>query len=338
MRIFHHSAERIKPFIFLHIMQKGIIMFLLLSACTLIVWFIPGDYNHDLAALVNKRDMLISAKTPRIIVIGGSNLITLDSARLERELNKTVNADYSTVNLGLWGGLSMERYLEEIKPYLVPGDTVVICQEYGTMLSPNYFNYLRQSEEAKEFLFLMKSRKNVVTDCRLIGNVDDIKHIILLNQLKIKTYLHILIDGNITHVFTGGFYRYADNYTVHGDRRKPFKIVRPLGEQGVRFEESNTNNLLYLKHFARYGHGRKIRVFFSFPPFPENEYRLNKNHINSLVRVIGHDLGINILTMPETTVYPEACFADTVNHLQPRCEKMRTAELIEQLRTRLTAP
>ncbi len=323
--------------VLLHIMQKGIIMFLLLSACTLIVWFIPGDYNHDLAALVNKRDMLISAKPPRIIVIGGSNLITLDSARLERELKKTVSADYSAVNMGLWGGLSMERYLEEIKPYLVPGDTVVICQEYGTMLRPNYFELSRQSEEAKKFFFLMKSRRNASTDCRLAGNADDIKQIILLNQLKIKTHLHVLIDGNFTHTYTGGFYRYADNYTVYGDRKKLFKIVRPLGEQGVRLEEPNTSNLLYLKHFARYGHGRKIRVFFSFPPFPGKEYRSNKARIDSLVRTIGHDLGMDILNMPETAVYPEACFADTVNHLQPSCEKMRTAMLIEQLRARMTA-
>jgi hypothetical protein len=156
--------------------------------------------------------------------------------------------------------------------------------------------------------------------------------------LKIKTYLHILIDGNFSHIFTGGFYRYADNYTLHGDRKKPFKIIRPLGEHGTRFDEPDVKRLLYLKNFARYCRSHAIRVFFSFPPFPEREYSLNKSKIDTLVHVIGDDLGIDILTMPATTVYPETCFADTVNHLQHRCEKMRTAALIKQLRTRMAVP
>lgn len=319
-------------------MQKGIIMFLLLALCTLIVWSVPGDYNHDLAALVNKRDMLNSAKSPRIIFIGGSNLITLDSARLELELKKTGNNYYSVINMGLWGGLSMERYLDELKPYLAPGDIVVICQEYGTLLSSNFFKYIRENEEANEFFFLMKSRRSIVTDWQLVDIADDIKYIILLNQLKIKTYLHVLIDDNFAHIFTGGFYRYADNYTIHGDRKKSFKIMRPLGEQGARFEEPDAKNLLYLKNFACYGRARNIRVFFSFPPFPEREYSLNKARIDSLVHVIGQDLGMVILTMPGTTVYPETCFADTVNHLQSRCERMRTAALIKQLRIHMTLP
>ncbi len=110
------------------------------------------------------------------------------------------------------------------------------------------------------------------------------------------------------------------------------KILHPLGETGSRFQEPKKNNLLYLKYFRTYTRTHDIRILFSFPPFLAGDYRLNNNQINSLVHVIRDDLALDILIMPEDMIYPESCFADTVNHLRPHCEKNRTMRILDQLK------
>jgi hypothetical protein len=316
------------------ILSLTIIPLLCAASCAFIIWIIPGDYNHDLAALVNKRDLLISKNPPRVIFIGGSNLVALDSRHIELVLNES-GAAYSVVNMGLWGGLDMARYLEGIKTYCRDGDMVIICQEYATLLSGNYFRFIKRNNEADKFFFLMRPPQisAYLGDYRLLYGA--IKELILLDQLKIKTYIQALKDGAISRPCTGGYYRYREIYTPYGDRKSPFKTVRPLGESGFLFQEPKVSNLLYLKDFNDYARRRGIRVYFSFPPFPSGDYRVNRTHIDSLVHVIRDHLGLDILTMPEATVYPESCFANTVNHLLPHCEKNRTLALIEQLKKRI---
>jgi len=317
------------------IFSLTIIPLLCAAACAFIVWIIPGDYDHDLAALVNKRDLLISKKPPRVIFIGGSNLITLDSRRIEHLLNAKSDGVYSVVNMGLWGGLDMSRYLDEIRAYCRPGDIIIICQEYATLLSDNYFRYIENDHKADKFFFLMRPARIFDFHGDYSLSCGAIKDIILLDQLKIKTYLQALKDGNLTRPSTGGYYRYRDNYTPHGDRISPFAIKRPLGESGFRFPEPETSRLVYLKNFRDYALSHGVRVFFSFPPFPIEEYRLNKKHIDSLAHVVRDRLGLDLLTMPEATVYPASCFANTVNHLQQSCENKRSGALAEQLKKRI---
>jgi hypothetical protein len=298
---------------------------------SIVIWLAPGDYNHDLAALMNKRDLLVSKKPPRMLFIGGSNLATLDSGLIEHELTRTGDLHYSVVNMGLWAGLSVKSYLEEIERYLREGDIVVICQEYSTMLNKDYMLYIQSNRDADMFYFLMSPEDHALRFLRTGNAWGLIKNVVLLNQLKIKTYLHVIIDGDVAHRFTGGYYRYARDYNSFGDRKKPFRVIRPLGG-GVQLGEPDLNNLEYLLDFNKRARGKNISVYFSFPPFPDREFLIHEGAIASLSDAIRDRFNLTILNTPLSTVYPEACFADTVNHLRPECEKKRTAIIIEHLR------
>ncbi len=299
------------------------------------IWFAPGDYHHDLAALVNKRDLLVSKTPPRVAFIGGSNLATLDSVKIERGIRSAGGMNYSVVNLGLWAGLSIERYINEIEPYLGQGDIVIICQEYAALLDKSFFNYIKSNDEANMFFFLMSPKKQLLRYATDLDLLESTRLFVRLNQLKIKTYLHAAIDGNLAHRFTGGFYRYEDDYNAHGDRNFPFRITRPLNGSGARFGEPGVEDLRYLMEFSNRARRKKIRALFLFPPFPANEYLLNKKQIDSLAHLIYEIYRLETLAGPKETIFPESCFADTVNHLRPECERSRTAMVIKKLRSRI---
>jgi hypothetical protein len=319
----------------IHILVIVSLAALFAAALSLFVWFLPGDYNHDLAALVNKRDALESHPAPRLIFIGGSSLATLRSPEIEKAVNSKSRPHRSVINLGLWGGLSIERYLDHVFPRLKSGDIVVISQEYATLLDRDYFRYIRTNEEARRFFLLMSPGPTIAglfADGNLLDAVSDIT---MLNQMKVKTYLSLILDLNFRHRFTGGYYRYARQYNKFGDRTRPFSITRPLQSGGARFESPVEGNIRYLKEFSKRSRLKGIRVFFAFPPFPEPDYRINRDHISALEIILRDDLGLGLLNSPREAVYPESCFADTVNHLTPACEELRSAALTKRLAVRL---
>jgi hypothetical protein len=299
-------------------------------ACVTATWLLPGDYTHDLAALVNKQDLLLSAPAPRLIFIGGSNLTTLRSADIERRVRRETGTRYTVVNMGLWGGLSMERYLDELRPFLLPGDVVIVCQEYATLLDAHYFAYIRTNDEARKYFFLMSRERHPAAYLSPRAAGKALSAIIELNQMKLKTYLHVLIDANFLHRFTGGYYRYAKEYTRRGDRVHPFKIMRPLISAGARFQEPDRENVSYLGKFNDYARSITARVVIAYPPFPEDEYRINSKQL-AMLAAIYREMGLAIIGNPEDTVFPGDLFADTVYHLTPRGESIRSGKLFSQL-------
>ncbi len=305
------------------------------AVLSLCVWFVPGDYYHDLAALVNKRDTLESRPAPRLIFIGGSSLATLRSPEIEKAVNSKSRFNRPVINLGLWGGLSIERYLDTIFPLLKSGDVVVISQEYATLLDRGYFRYIRTNKEARRFFFLMSPCPAIAGLHPERNLMDAVSDVTTLNQLKIKTYLALVLDVNFRHRFTGGYYRYASQYNEYGDRIRPFRVIRPLNSGGARFGRPTEENLRYLKGFNERSRRRGIRVIFAFPPFPEPDYRLNREQISDLEILLRDEFGLETLNSPRDVVYPESCFADTVNHLTPPCEVLRSDSLTRRLAPRL---
>src|SRR5512134_3334134 len=92
------------------------------------LYFGPVPYKHQLAMLIDKRVMLDATPAPRVILVGGSNLMFgVDSALLEQSLGVPV------VNMGIFGGLGLLAPLDVILPHVQPADTVVLVPEY-TML------------------------------------------------------------------------------------------------------------------------------------------------------------------------------------------------------------
>jgi len=83
------------------------------------------DRNSYLASCVDKHRLLESTASPRVILIGGSNLATgLDSLLLEKRLKRKV------VNMGTCIQVGLGYMMREIASQVREGDTVVVMPEY----------------------------------------------------------------------------------------------------------------------------------------------------------------------------------------------------------------
>ena len=341
----------------------------MMAATVIIIWLIPGTYPHDLAALVNKKEMFTSKKSPRIVLMGGSSLLSLDSSIIEKELNHPV------ANMGLWGGLSTENYLKELTPLLEQGDIVVLTIEYAGAIDPEFMLYRKTNYESKKFFFLMSPKRNFTTYLNKGEYLSMSKIFIELCQIKTTSYIRNIFTLNLSGMFDNGFPNYSKEFNSYGDRARPFLIMRPLkdsknfekshkkfmkglkeGEKKSSFElwkvlsrkkdpideetlksldEAklfNIKNHLYLNEFHDQIAKKNIKLLFYFSHFPEKEYKLNKKQISIYYNSMKKHMKFPIINTPEDFVFPRKYFADTIYHLTVDGEKVRTKKLIKLLR------
>ena len=77
-------------------------------------------------ALIDKFDNLKTEKSPKIVLIGGSNIaFGMDSKTISEYYNMPV------INMGLHAGIGLRFFLEAIKPYMKENDILIIIPEYS---------------------------------------------------------------------------------------------------------------------------------------------------------------------------------------------------------------
>src|SRR6476661_8416978 len=81
--------------------------------------------NDYIAAVLEKDRLIRNTPSPKIILVGGSNLaFGVDSKLLQDSLRLPV------VNMGLYAKLGLRYMLAQVKPYIRAGDIVVVVPEY----------------------------------------------------------------------------------------------------------------------------------------------------------------------------------------------------------------
>lgn len=305
---------------------KSLLMLLVMAGLFAALWVAPGRYTHDLAAIVNKREMLTTSRPPRIIFMGGSSLLSLDSPSIERATGRQV------INMGLWGGLSLRSYVEEIKDDLRPGDTVVITQEYSTVMDRDYVTFINTNEESKKFLMLLSPGRHLTRYCRQGRWFEAFTLMMQLVQMKNKALIQNLLTLKWEKIATNGYIYYEEEFNACGDRVRPFKILRPLDSAGIRFSPPDMRNHLYLNDVYRFAQQRGVKLLYYFSHFPEKEFRANQKVIAALHEQLRANLRMPIINTPEDMMFPEDHFADTVYHLNTKGEAVRTKKIIQYLK------
>jgi len=308
---------------------KIIICAILMAATMALIWVIPGTHPHDLAALLNKKEMLIVKPSPRMILVGGSSVLSMKSELISKELR------YNVIDISSWGGMGTYEILEEIKPYLKPADVILVTMEYGTILDKKFYEYIHTNDEAKKFLFLMSPGRHILESLKKGEFFSLFKLMHELAQMKTKSFLLKIVTLNFSHLFDIGFPGFKDEFNANGDRNSPYMIFRPLGDSKTNFSYPEWEKLSFLNDFNDFAAKHQARVLFYFSHFPENKYKENLTFINAYYELMKKNFKGTIINKPSDFVYPEEYFADTIYHLNEKGESVRTPEMIKLLKKAL---
>ena len=111
--------------------RRLVIRLAILGAAILLTGLLIGmrsDQAADdsyLAAVLEKDRIIRNTPSPKIILVGGSNLaFGIDSRMMQDSLGLNV------VNMGLYAKLGLKYMLAQVRPYIQRGDVVVVVPEY----------------------------------------------------------------------------------------------------------------------------------------------------------------------------------------------------------------
>ncbi len=298
-----------------------------LVALTITALFIatPPDDKHLYQASLLKSNLLRTVPSPRIIIVGGSNVaFGIDSELMEEEL------DIPVINDGLHVALGIAP-LNEIKHELRAGDIVIISLEYYNFTNKQSFygqpQYLADWVEfSPERIWYLhepwKQMPSIYT---------------IMLQRKVNRQLNYYLNGFSFE--TGRDFYSGDLFNAHGD------FIGHLGEGNNRqFEIADSiypinlidDAYVYLEDFNQYALSKGAVVFYEAQAHRQtNCERTGKKNLDRFFNRLKTRTTIPLLTDLDELCLPDDYFYDTPYHLNEQGRKVRTERLIENLKAAL---
>ncbi len=282
----------------------------------------PPDEKHLYQASLLKSDLLRTTPSPRIILVGGSNIaFGIDSELMESEL------DFNVINDGLHVALGIAP-LNEVQYFLRPGDIVIISLEYYNFTDLDSF--FGQPQYLADWVEFSGERINFIH--QPYNQMPSIYTMML--QRKVNRQLNYFLYG-FSYDAGRNFYS-GDLFNKHGD------FIGHLGESsGTPFEIAESVypvNLLdeafaYLEEFNQLAQSKGAQVFYEAQAHRQaNCERTGERQLNRFFNLLRTRTTIPLLTDIDELCLPDDYFYDMPYHLNEQGRRIRTERLIESLR------
>jgi hypothetical protein len=286
-------------------------MFISLASVIGIIILIPLPENAYDFAMIDKHRILAGTKSPKIVLAGGSNLaFGVDSAEIQKELNIPV------VNTGLHIGFGLGRILDDISPFLNPGDILLIAPEYS-----HFSNVWNGNGAAYELIFDVRQYRLLWSPFYGLPNG-------FISYLS--THLRVIIQKYSADPLTpfaysrNGFNKYGDFLKHLNMENQPFSSSDDLG----------LINRAYLKRFFHFVDNfarRGITVVLSYPCYEEQSFRNSAGFIQEIDTAFRAKKNLLVISNPASYCFPVNYFFDNYYHLNQEGRPLRTKQLIQDL-------
>jgi hypothetical protein len=303
----------------------ALVVFLLIQ---IFVFFAPPAPLRTcyLAGTVEKHKLIAETASPRLIIVGGSNVaFGFDSEYLQKSLGLPV------INMGLHGGLGLRYSLSEITPYIRKDDVYVLSPEYPQFDDPDGDLTLLQLLTVYPRGLQYITPENIIAFPRAF---------LQLSQFKRNWWGRIGFKSpSFDPVYNRSAFNKNGDVISHLARMTPphtnFPKVLPL----IGPTNSDCQAIKALEKFEQTCSARGATVFFAFPAVVADYYRESENlkNINLLDTNLRRFTRLVILGTPEENVFPSTDFFDAVNHLNKRPRFERTEHLLQDLKNDSTA-
>ncbi len=308
-----------------------------LASLLAFVLLVPDGNDYALATRI-KQDRLRSLGSPKIVLVGGSNLAYgIDSHLLEKSLARPV------VNMGMNGYLGTRFMFEEVKDALRPGDLVLISLEYDSF-------YKSADGAGPDLLMLVKARPQSMA---FLTSAEQARALVqaipLAAQQKCLRLLSLGVDKAKTRLASWTSQKSKEpgeldlilqveslaGFESHGDLLSHLDVAWPY-DRSVEVDLSALpimNDVLdSLKQFHLEMRSRGVAVVLVPCPFSEDRIARHKRALEQLFSKL-RSSGLVVLGQPDEFFFPQSLFFDTVYHLNREGRSRRTSKVVDYLAT-----
>ncbi|HET6596754.1 MAG TPA: hypothetical protein VFG81_14105 [Anaerolineales bacterium] len=287
----------------------------------LVFMSIPPDPNHYFAGSLIQLELLKNTPSPRIILIGGSNVsFGLDAELMQRKLSIPV------INDGLHAGLGIVP-LRELEEYLRPGDVVIISLEYQVFSSRDVME--------GDLTFLSDWIEYAPGRIKYLSDPwRDIPAIYLtMLQRKVNRQVNTVLYGGslneVRDVFVGT--RYNSNGDFIGHLKQASTPPRKISFEPYPVSSVQPDIFTFLEQFHQFARQKGAAVYFEAPASRRiNCENTGEASLTNFFKTFEDRSAIPVLTQLEDLCLPDKYFFDTAYHLNAEGRRLRTERLIEK--------
>ncbi len=280
----------------------------------------PYSYHRGIKT---KMERLQTLESPKIILIGGSNLaFGMDTKRLEKVFKRPA------VNMGLHASLGLSIMFEQVKPYVNKGDIVIVSPEYQQFVRNQYYG----TKILAQFLFENHDQFQYLTTHNFLVFLRN-----FLEPFRERLYFTLRTYSKGKSIFNEGRTVYdAENFNKHGDMigHINHKNKRPLNNSGNLWKSTFLDKDIISKMATNI---QKIEdrggyVYLTLPCLPDDEYSTNMDFTNKVLEYYSEFSNIRLISSVNNYHLEEDNFFDTIYHLNREGIKLRTNLLISDLK------
>jgi hypothetical protein len=275
--------------------------------------------NAFAAALVDKHQYADSISSPKIVLVGGSNLaFGINSDMLSQKTKLPV------VNMALLAPLGVHFILSDATRYIRKGDIVIMSFEYDVNVKGDIESQLSVVDFVPE-------------DEPFVGDKEG-----LTEKWKSRFLHRLQAPLNIENIFQNP--TVEDPYSIYF--RSAFSrrgdIISHLNNitRTVSAGTDTTKFFAYkeqvasMNGFAELFTQKGAKVYFLYPTIAGSFYQNSSEAVKNLDKQYRKYLKAEILSDPQQSVYADSLCFDTVYHLKGKARDMHTEKLAEALLSR----
>jgi hypothetical protein len=268
------------------------------------------------AAIYDKHARLEKLGSPKIILLGGSNLtFSVDSKMLHDSLG------YEVVNMSLHAGYGLHYMLNEVKENIGENDIVIAAPEYDLFLTSSHYG----DATTAELLFVYPQGAGYFD--QPFGLITHWKPCISISQGMVKRFVRNTQKSNDGVYSRDAFNEYGDD--VGHLQAESFFANEKHEIRCLEMENFNEATLAELSDFASLIKSKKARFFISCPSLAASVY--DSVGANVIFKKLS-DAGLPVISHPDEYVFADTLIYDTRYHLNAQGRESRTKKLIGDLR------
>lgn len=292
--------------------------------------YLPSDPQGYMAAWIDKNTLIKETPSPRILLVGGSNLtFGIDSKTLS-----TVSG-LPVVNTSLHAGVGLDVTLNNVKQYIREGDIILLVPEY------EYFGisdgHTRGGVPTLAALLDAYPPAFFQFGPLQLDRLPDILSAVIKMRFdRYKAMRTVDFDLNRYDREIRGPVYSRDQFNQYGDEIGHLNITEnpfPLNQLhylGARI--GNGRVIQLLKDFGEFANQRGARIIYLFPYGRKYNCDLSLDGLQKLYPfVVDHFQFTTVSTPLNNCVYDELFF-DTNYHLTKTGRELRSVRMVEELR------
>ncbi len=268
-----------------------------------------------LAAKPDKDILLEETASPRLILVGGSNL----SFGLNSQMIKD-QTGLNPINTGIHAGVGLKYMMDNVLQYVQAGDIIILIPEYHHFF--NNFAYGRM-ELVRTLIEIDSSEIKTLNLQQWLRVVEQLP---AMAMIKVKPSSYAVVEGEEF----GLHGRYSFNQYGDSELHWPLEpaLVQPLTINAR--EAIDVGIINDIESFQKQVTDKGATLYISFPGFQDSSFDGSYQKIKALENRL-RDRGFSVLGTPEQYRMSGAFIFDTPYHLTKAGVDVRTQLLIDDL-------